>query len=1414
MPCCRRQVIAVTALLAGLLASAPRPHAQEPAISFDAMPVPVVKVAGIDVAPGDGDRELALAARLSHPAALAHLTVVWRLAEGAAEGVHLEPGENGAARLTLGPGEAELAVEACVSDGARTAGCKRLTLKSELLAACLDAARWKEIEDREWDEVLCLGLENDALRYVFAKVSSRVNTATGEYLREQVDLRVKVPGGELALRREYRQGRWRFRHVGQDLEKEDDDDGRIQALRRQGVRYAPAPGEAGLFANRSLRIRETAAGFRWEAADGRWEMYDREGRLQAFGHRGGLVGELRYRDGRVRALADRRGAERVFLLYDAAGRLVMVSDGVSRWTGYGWDGERLNEVAFADGSRQRFRYDADGRLSEVQEPSGARTRIAYDVIGRVAAVTDAEGHGSRFDYRFDRRRELFWAKTTGPAGAEREVWFEKSGEAREVRLNGALLQRLEREGDWLRVTDGAGRMTAKRFDAAGNLLAVLHPDGSRKTWTYDPALNLPLEQVDELGVRTFWRYDEAGQVMEQVEAAGTNLERVTRWERDADGNPRRLVRAAGSPEAVEWTAGYDADGRPVWERDGAGRETSFEWDEAGHLARICDGESVCRRFEYDALGRTLAEADSLERTRRWTYRRDGALERFVDPLGRVTRFVHDPQGRPTRVLDAAGGETRLTYDAAGRLVSVTDPDGVTRRWGYDASGRTIFEDDGAARIERQYGDGAAAGCADCNGGAEARPVREIYPTFTRELAYDDRGRVALRADVSGSERLETRYTYDAAGRLVALTDPAGRTQRRQVDALGRVTAVVDPLGQETRFEYDRLDRLTALTDAKGQRHTFGYDGAGNLLWERRPMGQATHYRYDMAGRLTERVSSAGRTTRLTYDHAGQLIRATYAETPAQSPPSRTVVFSYDAAGNLVEYGDGKIDAQVAFDAVNRKIGETYLYGGLEFTTAHGYTPGGRRQSVTGPDGRTTTLAYDAAGRLAAMEIPGAGTMSFASYQWRRPTEIRWPNGVARHLAYDALMRVTAITDQGPQGGILMDYRYTYDRMGRITEKATEHGVYRYTYDALDRLTGADAPQGAEAFAYDAVGNRISSHEAPNWTYNANNELLGYNGVTFTYDSDGNTVARNQPGQSTRYHYNAEGRLAKVEDGHGNPIATYAYDPFGRRVWKEVAGKRTYFIYTDQGLAAEADAKGNITKTYGWKPGNPWGTDPIFMGENGSISIFHNDHIGTHRKQTDSSANPIFNLKYSAFGFVQLSSTRHIQYNLRLPGQYFDSELAMNYNLNRYYDPKIGRYFKSDPIGLKGGINLYSYTENDPINKADPLGLDSPGCDSIPDSWEEPCIQECCAKHDECYDRNNCSSDTWNGCSKGQHWMDWVKCFKCNHNVKNCFLKCWFSIGVWTDDPNQKNYYCKSLHKYISIPGDFPDILSAAIACTE
>jgi|GEM_PF-4014628 len=91
--------------------------------------------------------------------------------------------------------------------------------------------------------------------------------------------------------------------------------------------------------------------------------------------------------------------------------------------------------------------------------------------------------------------------------------------------------------------------------------------------------------------------------------------------------------------------------------------------------------------------------------------------------------------------------------------------------------------------------------------------------------------------------------------------------------------------------------------------------------------------------------------------------------------------------------------------------------------------------------------------------------------------------------------------------------------------------------------------------------------------------------------------------------------------------------------------------------------------------------------------------------TDQQGQIIWAADYAPFGKATVTYAGTVQ-NLRLPGQYYDWETGWHYNMQRYYDPGIGRYWQSDLIGLGGGINTYTYVRNNPLRWIDPFGLDS------------------------------------------------------------------------------------------------------------
>jgi RHS repeat-associated protein len=252
---------------------------------------------------------------------------------------------------------------------------------------------------------------------------------------------------------------------------------------------------------------------------------------------------------------------------------------------------------------------------------------------------------------------------------------------------------------------------------------------------------------------------------------------------------------------------------------------------------------------------------------------------------------------------------------------------------------------------------------------------------------------------------------------------------------------------------------------------------------------------------------------------------------------------------------------------------------------------------------------------------------------------------------------------------------------------------------LNRLSDATSNYGDIDYAYDAIGNRISETVdtvAETYSYEVNSHHLSQtqNGTTvsYTYDANGNTTD-NTDGQ---FSYGDNNRLKEASIS-GNTLATYTYNGRGERVKKD-GNTLTYYYYNQGGqLIAETDATGNTLTEYIYSD-----VQPIALIENSNINYIHTDHLGTPQQISDDSQTVVWKADYNPFGEATVT-TQTITNNLRFPGQYYDEETGLHYNLNRYYDPQLGRYITSDPIGLQGGLNTYGYALQNPIIIFDPTG---------------------------------------------------------------------------------------------------------------
>jgi len=1150
----------------------------------------------------------------------------------------------------------------------------------------------------------------DTAKNIMQPVGSAVNTYMREYTRDSRDLTVKVPGGSVSIQRWYYGNRWYFEHERQRLQFNlGSQNGAIESIDKGGVIYEAAG--TGIFVHETYRIAKQADDtWRWEDTYGAWKAFAADGRMTAFGNRSGTIANLVYTGEELTGYTNRNGDQVLWLEYDGD-RISAATDVENRRVSYGYTDGQLTTVTDVRGHDATFEYDSEGRMKCTVDVGGNERHITYDSYGNVASVLDADGVGHQFEFDFDTGKEETYARITSTSGMLKEVWYDRDGDTRKVVVNGRAVQKIDKDGRAHILTDEAGLVTRKEYDEWDNLTRTVYPDGTETSAQYEHTFNRKIQETDENGVVTAYEYDASGHLVKKTDAQGSDVERVTEYEYDHDGH-LLVTRRLGVGDTL--TA-----------------ETVMTYDAVGNLATVTDAENNITRFtSHDVMGNVLTKEDARGKT--WTYEYDetGNLTKVTDPLLNVTQLFYDNLGNKVREVDAENREKLFEYDGHNNLVKVTDaslketlfeynsdnklvkqtdPEGKVKIFVYDNEGRLLKSVDGNGNeVSIEYTEGT--GCSSCSGGAATnQPERVIYPTFEKSFTYDQRGRKLTEADHLGADGSTlTAFVYDNVGNLVVKNDRETKAKDYAYDDLNRLQTVTDAIGGQTIYGYDVRDNLVSLTDAETNTTRFEYDRNNRLVKEVRPMGQETVYTYDAAGNLTEKLDAKGQKAVYSYDDAGRLETIQYFAATDLVNPVKTVAFTYDKVGNLKSYDDGTTTGTFGYDENHRKVTDTVDYGDFSLTNTYAYYANGLKKTYTGPDNVPYGYTYDPNNQLTGVTIPGQGMITINAYTWNRPAAMTLPGGATKTFAYDPLMRVKQILSKDPGGNALVDYNYNYDKMDNITAKNAEHGGYGYQYDDLYRLTNTDNPATTdEAFTYDKVGNRLTDAATTgNWNYNRNNELGGYDSTTFEYDVNGNMTKKTVDGVVTSSVYNMVDRLAEIwngEAGSGSLTATYYHDPFGRRLWKDVGGVRTYFHYADEGLVGEYDAGGVEIKTYGYKPGSTWTTDPLFMKVGSSYYFYHNDHMGTPQKMTSANGAVVWSAKYESFGQAVVEVGTVVN-NFRFPGQYFDTESGLNYNYHRYYDSELGRYLRRDPIGIGGGINLFNYVSMDPINKSDIMGL--------------------------------------------------------------------------------------------------------------
>ncbi|BBO87540.1 RHS repeat-associated core domain-containing protein [Desulfosarcina ovata] len=953
----------------------------------------------------------------------------------------------------------------------------------------------------------------------------------------------------------------------------------------------------------------------------------------------------------------------------------------------------LSRITNASGNYIDFTIGANGKIANISDNFGRTIAYAYDENGNLVSVTDPMGHATQYVYNnknylvqiIDARGNTVEAISYDNNQPPRVTSLVEKGETYTITYFDDRTEKRDSQGhrwayyyndigvieriidplnnvkrnqlnkitatsiDWQE--DLNGKRTTYIYDDFGNIISETDALGNTWTYTYRAGTDLLESETNPLNVVTLYEYDSRGnQTAMVLDSGGANESRWT-FTYDAKGN--RLSTSGPSGQTTTFT--YDSNGMLLQVTDPLGAITTFNYDTFGNLTQQIDANGNITISTYDLNGRLLSATDALGYTISHTYDETGNRVSSVDALGNITNFAYDIHGNITQQTDAMGNTTTFNYNQQGKLIKIIDPLGNETAYSYDAIGNQLSMTDSLGHV--------------------------------------------------------TAYQYDAKGQLIRETDPNGNITQYNYDAIGRKLSFNDSQGGLTSFSYDAIGNLIELTDPKGNITSFEYDSQGHLIRKIRPMLEEESFQYDVSGRLIQKIDAKGQRCDYVYDIADRVIEIRYYADSSGDNLIKTVIFSYDNYGNLLSYDNGNVNANYTYDAINRKISETINYGNFSLTNRYSYNGNGLLINYTGPNEIPYQYSYNDINQIVAVSIPGLGDVVKSSFQWNHPQKIVFPGGVSRQLYYDTMQSIENIVAYNPLNNIIMNYSYEYDNARNVIVKNTEHGAYGYSYDSLYHLIQSSNPDLTyDTFAYDLAGNRISSGIGSNtWTYNANNQLTAYEDIAFFYDSNGSATIKNTSGSIETFTYNVENRLSNFARDNSNMSVEYSYDIFGRRIWKEVEGIRTYFHYAEQGLVGEYDSFGNELKTYGYAPDSNWTSDPLFMKQGNDYYWYQNDHLGTPQIMTNSNGDLVWSAKYSSFGFAITDGNSTVENNLRFGGQYFDHETGLHYNFHRYYDPKIGRYLKEDPIGTDGGINVYSYANSNPVNFIDPFGLIAKAC---------------------------------------------------------------------------------------------------------
>jgi len=525
------------------------------------------------------------------------------------------------------------------------------------------------------------------------------------------------------------------------------------------------------------------------------------------------------------------------------------------------------------------------------------------------------------------------------------------------------------------------------------------------------------------------------------------------------------------------------------------RAAIYRGDDPEELIVALAGETT--RFFHFRAGQLSAISDAYGN--RLTVRRDFAdrIERLDNGAGRSLRLRWDRRHlvavdyqsfHPAPTLqDAWRTEQVLVtyrYDACHRLVAATNAADESERYDYD---------DQNVILQRQLAGGASFFWEWERSGKAARCIRHwaSFSQMDTHYLWDDNGEVVVK-NADGSKEI---YQHDEQARLIRRVEADGGEHLNTYDAKGRLTAEQTPLGAITEYRYDEVGRLIAHIPPEDEPTSYEY--RNGFLHARHRANAVWRYQRNAQGDVTRATDPEGHSTYYHYDIKGQLLLIRY-------PDSSGHTFVRNALGQLVEESlptGGQ--RRFFYDCLGRRITDQDEHGGV------------------------TRYEWDAVGRLLQTTFPSGASRAFTYNAYGKITGERCELGRVTRFEYAADLHLVSrrINPDGSQ----LKYRYDNARL-LLTEIENESGEkYQLDYwpgGLIRQETGFDGRR--TAYAYDLSGHLLQKTEFGD---DDSQLVTGYQ-----RNSAGRLLVKTLPdGNKVEHHYDALGRLTRVDDNNDHPL---------------------------------------------------------------------------------------------------------------------------------------------------------------------------------------------------------------------------------------------------------------------------------------